>query len=433
MKNFAFDFEDNSLPIALALSGGRDSMCLAHLFLENGINFFAVNFEHGIRGENSKKDSQFVKEWCDENGVALLSYAFDTPAYAKENGLTIEQAGRELRYAHFQKLIDENKCSYVALAHHASDNAETVLMRIFRGTGVKGLAGMSAKNGRYVRPLIEWSREDIDEYVKENEVPFVDDETNADLKYSRNFIRDELKRIKEKYPTVEQSIARLSKNAKEEYDFVDGLCDFVPVLIDNEVKISVEELNGMPVTIAKRAIMRACETLGVTQDVEEKHFGLIFALTDAENGKFIELTHDIKAHKDGDFIVFAKGEEKSVIDVEIPFDGKSIQGIIKAEESDCYKNDGALYISKNKLPKTAVLRCVKDNDKIAKFGGGTKNLGDFLTDKKIPLRKRKSLVVCAADKQGTAREHEILFVLGVEISSTLKVENDEKAIRITKE
>ncbi|MCQ2602545.1 MAG: tRNA lysidine(34) synthetase TilS [Clostridia bacterium] len=432
MKKFALDFENNSLPIALALSGGRDSMCLAHLFLENGVNFFAVNFEHGIRGENSKKDSEFVKNWCDANGVKLLSYAFDTPSFAKENGLTIEQAGRELRYAHFQKLIDENKCSYVALAHHASDNAETVLMRIFRGTGVKGLVGMSAINGRYIRPLIDWSRDDIDEYVRENNVPFVDDETNCDLKYSRNFVRDEIKRIKEKYPTVEQSLLRLSRNALEADEFVDSLCDFVPILAENEVKIGIEELNAMPVIIAKRAILRACECLGITQDIEEKHFGFIFALTDAENGKFIELTHDIKVHKDGEYLVFSKGEENA-IENEIPFDGTSIDGIIKAEEVEHYCADGALYISKNKLPSTAVLRGIKEFDKIAKFGGGTKNLGDFLTDKKIPLRKRKSLIVCAADKQGTPREHEILFVLGVEISSTLKVENDDKVIKITKE
>jgi tRNA(Ile)-lysidine synthase len=166
--------------IALALSGGRDSMALAYALKAQGTPFFAINFDHGIRGEKSTKDSAFVKEWCKANGIQCVSISFDTPKYAKDNGLTIEQGARELRYFHFQKLLDEGKCDYVALAHHNDDQVETILMRIFRGTGIRGLKGMSEVSGKYVRPLINYTREDIDEYVRANSIPYVEDETNCD-------------------------------------------------------------------------------------------------------------------------------------------------------------------------------------------------------------------------------------------------------------
>ena len=197
--------------VGVALSGGRDSVALCHALKEAGENIVALNVEHGIRGENSLKDSAFVKEFCKERGIKLYSFSVDAPKFASENGYTIEQAARVLRYQVFERAMADGFCDVVALAHHKGDQAETILMRILRGTGTKGLVGMREVNGRYVRPLLSYSREDIDEYIAKNNLPFVEDETNADTSYSRNFLREELRRLKERYPDLENSFARLSR------------------------------------------------------------------------------------------------------------------------------------------------------------------------------------------------------------------------------
>ena len=418
-KNIVLDapYLKNS-KIALALSGGRDSMALAYAFKAQGTPFFAVNFDHGIRGEQSKNDSAFVKNWCKDNGIECVSISFDTPAYAVENGLTIEEGARELRYLHFDKLIAEGKCDYVALAHHNDDQIETLLMRIFRGTGVRGLKGMSEVSGHFVRPLICYTREDIDAYVEKHSIPYVEDETNADDAYTRNYIRREIKELKKRFPHLGESVARLSRNAGEIDEYLLSQIDDVDIA-DGEGVISIEELSTP--ALAKRKIVLIFEKLGVCQDIEERHYPLIFALADAENGKHIDLPHGIVAHKDGGEIVFTTISQRVEIG-EIPFKGKTIEGVITVTPAQSLdREEGELVIDLDKIPSQAVLRHPREKDKIRKFGGGSKSLGDFLTDKKVPLRKRKDLIVLAGAPKGYKNSNEILFVLGVEISADLKV------------
>ena len=415
--------------IALALSGGRDSMALAHILKSMGAPFFAVNFDHGIRGAESKKDSEFVRDWCFENGIECVSIAFDTPSYAREKGMTIEQAGRELRYFHLDRLVEEGKCDLVALAHHKDDQAETLIMRIIRGTGVRGLRGMSEVSGHYVRPLINYTREDINEYVKENGVPYVEDSTNTDDTYTRNFIRKELAVLKERFPSLDESLARLSRNASEIDDYLLSKVGEIAV-VDGECSMPLTDLNTP--ALAKRKILCIFEKLGVRQDVEERHYPLIFDLASAENGKKLSLPHGIEVHKDGENLVFSAVVNPGNID-EIPFEKKSVEGVITVTPTDKLKfEEGELIIDLNKIPKTAVLRHPREKDRIHKFGGGSKSLGDFLTDKKVPLRKRADLVVCASEPSGYKNSNQVLFVLGVEISADVKVEDGSDMAKISK-
>ncbi len=428
-RQIVLDAQLKNSKIALALSGGRDSMALAHGLKVLGAPFFAVNFEHGIRGDRSIVDSAFVKNWCENNGIECLCISFDTPTYAKEKGLTIEQAARELRYYHLGKLLEEGKCDYVAVAHHKDDQAETILMRILRGTGIRGLKGMSAVSGRYIRPLMDYTREDIDAYVQENNIPFVEDNTNSNDIYTRNYIRGELAELKKRFPALCESLARLSRNANEVDEYLLSQIGEV-VVKDGEGILEISEIE-IPV-LAKRKIQLICEKLGVRQDIEERHYPLIFDLKNAENGKMINLPHGISVHKDGDNLVFSVLSAPDKM-WEVPFKKQTIEGVItvtKVENLDW--EDGALYVDLNKIPGTAVLRHPKERDIIRKFGGGSKNLGDYLTDKKVPLRKRGELVVCATAPNGYKNSNNILFVLGVEISQDVKIEEGAKIAKITK-
>ena len=182
--------------VAVAISGGADSVCLLHLLHTNAkaldITVKAINVEHGIRGESSLQDSQFVKDFCALINVELKSYTVNAPSFAKQKGYSLEQAARVLRYECFDNALIEGFCDKIATAHHAGDNAETVLFNILRGSALSGVCGISesAYNGKIIRPILKVTKQEISAYLKEHNLPFVFDSTNSEEKYSRNYIRN---------------------------------------------------------------------------------------------------------------------------------------------------------------------------------------------------------------------------------------------------
>lgn len=426
LNNFFEKYGFSDAKIGVALSGGRDSVALAHALKKGGYDVVAINVEHGIRGDRSVADSDFVKSFCKEQNIDVYFESVDAPAFAKQNGYTLEQAARILRYGVFQNALDNGICDVVALAHHQDDQAETVLMRIIRGTGVGGLCGMRAVRGSFIRPLLDCPREDINEYCTLNSLCYVEDETNACTDYTRNYLRSQLAEMKERFPAICNNFARLSQNAAEEEDFVESL---VPDVCKKGNEVCVELDSVKSEFLAKRLIFKAIRALEVTQDIESRHYPLIFALNDAQNGKKIQLTHGISVHKDGKSLVFSKDETVANECPEEHFtegvfdDFGAVAQRVSYEQYDAEKGNGALFIDFDKLPDGAVLRHRKEGDFICKFGGGTKSLGDFLTDRKIALRKRDSLAVVAFG-------NEVFAVFGVEISS--KVAVDENSVTILK-
>lgn len=411
------------LNIGVAISGGRDSVALLHLLFERGYRVTAINVEHGIRGEESVEDSRFVAELCESMGVPLLAYSVDAPAYSEAMSYTLEQGARALRYSIFDKLLSDGVVDYVALAHHLDDQIETVLMRILRGTGIRGLKGMQEVNGRYIRPLLKYSRADIDRYIKENSLNYRDDSTNGDAAYTRNFLRGELNVLKTRFPSLGDAVTRLCASARETEEFVDSFVP-EPTLKDGEAYVKTSDLAN--VVIAKRAILKAANMLGVRQDIEERHYNLVLALAGGENGKYVQLTHSLDVHKQGDYLVFSLRNAPSDA-AEIPFGEGVFEkfGIrvdrVKAEDIPAeLKGDGSvLYVDADSVAG-AVIRRRRDGDSIKKFGGGSKSLGNFLTDKKVPKRKRDGLAVIAVGG-------EALAVAGVDISARCRVSEGTKA------
>lgn len=183
--------------VLLAVSGGIDSMCMADLFLHSGIPFAVANCNFHLRGEESDGDSMMVQEWCRHHGTGFHGRDFDTEAYAAEHGQSIEMAARELRYRWFGDLCREHGYVALAVAHNANDNAETMILNMLRGTGIKGMTGMKLMSMVPVpgsatplcRPLLQFSRREIEGYVAAHEVPFREDSTNAETEFRRNRIR----------------------------------------------------------------------------------------------------------------------------------------------------------------------------------------------------------------------------------------------------
>jgi tRNA(Ile)-lysidine synthase len=190
-KDFIYNEKliDTPGTIMLGVSGGVDSIVMMDLFLKAGYNIAAAHCNFGLRGEESDQDQVFVAERCEKFCIRLHTKLFDTITYAKDKGISLQMAARELRYAWFELLIADFKYSYVAIAHNKNDLAETFLLNLVRGTGIRGLTGIKSKTGNIIRPLLFALRNEILDYAEVNDVPFREDSSNLDIKYKRNRIR----------------------------------------------------------------------------------------------------------------------------------------------------------------------------------------------------------------------------------------------------
>lgn len=411
--------------IAIALSGGADSVALLHYMLSCSqlyqFKVKAINVEHGIRGEESKKDSEFVCALCKEMGVELLTYQVDCPTYAKEHKLTLEQAGRILRYNCFYDAINQKKCDKVATAHHLSDNAESVLFNLFRGTGLKGVVGIEENYcDKIIRPFLEVEKTEILEYVKTHNLSYVTDLTNFDDEFTRNYIRlNIMPEIKKAFPEAEKSIARFSKIVKLENDYIEEQAKAHLQISEDYAQIKLP----CPPVLLGRCAIKAMQALGTTKDWEKVHIDALEMLSTLKNGVKFNLKNGIIAIKEYDKLVLYREKDKFTKEFPFSLGERFFNGFnleIKKVEKPLNLKDG-FFADLDKIPQTALLRTKRDGDKITKFGGGTKKLNDYLTDKKVPLRIRDNLILLA-DK------NEVLVIFGVAISDKIKVDDNTKRI-----
>ena len=207
--------------VLCAVSGGADSMCLLHWLCELrgqlGIRLSAAHFEHGLRGDESRRDALFTEEQCRHLGVFCAVGHGDAAAYAAEKKIGIEDAARTLRYRFLEQTAEELGCDRIATAHNLNDNAETVLMNLLRGSGTRGLAGIPPVRGRIVRPLLQTDREEIEAFLREKGIPHIEDSSNGSDAYLRNRIRHRLlPLLTEENPGVLRAIGRTAELLRED-------------------------------------------------------------------------------------------------------------------------------------------------------------------------------------------------------------------------
>lgn len=415
--------------VAVATSGGCDSMALLHYLSsaskKGGFNVVALNVEHGIRGEESLRDTKFVKKYCEEHEIPVLCYAVDCRKKSYEDKLSLEEAARILRYDSFADALKNGKCDFVATAHHSRDNAESVLFNLFRGTGVKGLSGIKNR-GAIIRPFIKVSKEEIENYAKTNGVPYVTDSTNLSDEPTRNFIRlNVLPRIREIFPDAEKSIGKLSDIAAEQSEYIEKQANALISVVGCGVKIALPADD----VLVKTAAITAFKICGIEKDWEKVHADDVLSLVKKETGKTIILPRNVKARRDYDSILIYKEKTKNedYSKLEIPFEtgeydfgGRKLK-IFETPKPQDLKN--GLYLDADKIPLDAVIRTKRIGDVFEKFGGGTKSLGDYLTDKKIPKDERDTLPLIASGKI-------VYAIFGVAISE--KVKTDDSTVRSLK-
>lgn len=355
---------------ALAVSGGIDSMVMLHIFanLSPRPDFFVVTINHNIRKEGAD-DCLFVEKRCAELGVECRSFSVDVLAYCKENKVSEETGARILRY----RVLDGLPCDCVCLAHHANDNAETVLMHILRGSGLEGARGIRRVGGKYMRPLLDMTRKEIEDYVLRHNVEYVRDSTNDETKYTRNFIRQKVMPLLEELnPSAQSNILRFAESVSQDDDYLNSLADISQVTFGQDFAKIPKQLLTAPKPIASRVLKKTFARLGVYKDVEKKHIEGICALALSNGGKSVDLPFDFVAVNDYDCVTIEQKTAKEQPFWEIPFGVGDIVtpcGVVKVSQTPL--QDG-LRVDLNKIPQNAVFRPKKQGDSFCKFGGGRK-------------------------------------------------------------
>lgn len=416
--------------IGVACSGGRDSISLLHYLnsikSELDCEVVAINVDHGIR-QSSALDTEFVMQFCKEHKIRAYKFKGEALKVAKEEKLTVEQAARKVRYGIFETVVQKGVCDKIALAHHMYDQAETVLLNILRGAGLKGARGMEpVRDNIYIRPLLATPRENIMAYIDEFGLEYVEDETNKDTTYSRNYLRN----------IVMPALRRHFKGADKSLVNFAALCakddDYINSKIDVNTMIETKDFVKVPLTyfyqdeaVVNRILMKVFERFS-RQDFERKHVNIVrnFAL-EADNGSIISLPFKVRALKEYDYIVIGYIKKKENIG-EYAFQSGKLKidgyGIIRSTSSKVLtepKNHQHI-IDAEKLPSNAAWRFRKEGDVFSPLGlGGTKKLKEYFIDKKIPQRMRNEIPVLAVGDK-------ILIVADVEIADELKVTPETK-------
>lgn len=411
--------------ITVALSGGADSMSLLYVLVslqeKLGIEVSAAHFNHLIRGDEAYRDESFVKSVCEQLGVELISERGDVPAYAAKHRLSTELAAREMRYRFFEKI---NRGA-VATAHTASDNLETVIFNLTRGTSLKGLCGIPPKRGIFIRPLILCTRDDVEEYCAKNDVEYVTDSTNLSDDYSRNKIRHGIiPQLKLINPSVEHSVIRMSTALREDDDFINTAVDrYCFSHLNSDGNLDVSDYENFSPVIVKSALKKAFEAKS-TATLDNRHINLIFELS--KGGRRINLPGKMCAYVEDSLLKITPVNEKqrenvtfsvqtNIVDNNLFKKGQKVNNLLLKNLLDCDKIVGKLVV-RTRLPGDSIR---------LKNRGATKTLKKLYNECHIPLELRNSLPVISDDRG-------VIWICGIGVSERCAVtDKTEKIFRIT--
>ncbi|MGE4213502.1 MAG: tRNA lysidine(34) synthetase TilS [Anaerotignaceae bacterium] len=409
--------------VVLGVSGGADSVALLRLLCklreELRLTLFVVHINHGIRGVEAKADQDFVRNLCFELGVAFMCKTFDVPKIAKDMGVTEEECGRHLRYEEFNNSLQANNANKIAVAHNLNDQAETLIMRLCRGTGLTGLSGIAPVRDNIIRPLIECSRGEIEEYLESLNQSYCTDSTNLKEDYTRNKIRLSLLPYmqKEINAGVINNLAKTAEllSAEDKYLEEQATLAYTMALekITNDaVYLKVEDLEKLPEVILRRVIRKGYRVfIKDIKDLTLRHITMVMQLISAGTGKKINLVKGLGAQREYGFIKLTKNINQKVEDFcyvleeNVPVFVKEAAIYVEISKK-AKKNDGNSHMvctkafDCDKIRDVLEVRNRKTGDLISiNQKNGHKKIKDFFIDQKIPLEERERVALIACKNQ----------------------------------
>ena len=386
--------------VLVAISGGLDSVVLAHLITELNFDISLAHCNFQLRGKESNLDEAFVLQISKEKTLPVFIKKFDTEIFAKKNKLSIQIAARQLRYKWFEELISEHHFDYVLTAHHADDNLETFLINLTRGSGLDGFTGIPAINRNIIRPLLTSSRDEILTFAKEKNIEWREDESNSSIKYVRNKIRHQvIPVLKEINPNLLETFSKTSKNLQESNQIIeDRVSEIISEVVSKEndiTKFDIEKLKSL--SNPKAYLYQILKTYNFTE------WNDISNLLSAQSGKQIfSETHRLL--KDRGFLLLSKNTPKSndkkflikqyQTEVQEPIHIR----IEKVNEISTVNNQ-IIYVDADLLKFPLTLRKWKNGDYFYPKGmEGKKKISNYFKDKKLSLLEKENIwLLCSSE------------------------------------
>jgi tRNA(Ile)-lysidine synthase len=429
--------------VVLAVSGGVDSMVMLDVFHALSgpwhLKLVIAHINHQLRGEESEGDETFVREVAERYGTPVFCRRADVIGLVHSKKISKQEAARELRYTYLEDIRRQTSSGHIATAHHADDNAETVLLNILRGTGIRGLGGIpfARNDNRIIRPMLFARRDEILAFAEERRLTYRNDSSNASTVYARNYLRQTIVPLlkKEFGPEVCDTLNRLSETMREFSEYLDRLVDErfgnIVTLNANGCALSIPSLQREPSFLQEEIILRTLHHLGI--EPSNSKINDILGFCGHQTGHSLMLSGGMVVHRNRTELNFARAvADENLYQTFSP--GESYSGpdftfsIGSPGPVPPVLPRGGLteYIDAEKLDKSLVLRSWRDGDWFVPLGmGGRKKLSDFFADEKISLRDKKKIPILESNDS-------IVWVCGKRLDDRFKITaHTRRAIKLT--
>ena len=420
--------------LLIAVSGGVDSIVLSHLLnkLQFTISLAHCNFH--LRGKDSDMDEVSVKTEASKLNIPCFITHFDTEYYATSKGISIQMAARELRYTWFDEIVQKNNFDYILTAHHADDDVETFLINLIRGTGLNGLTGIPAINKNVIRPLLPFTRIDIENFAKNNNLSWREDKSNAQTKYLRNKIRhDIIPVLKSLNPNFMESFSKTLENLQGSKQLVEDRIDEIQSqLIQKDgalLKFNIQKLKSL--NNPKAYLFELLNSYGFTE------WDDVLSLLNAQSGKQVfSKTHYLL--KDREFLLLtelnSKNDEKKeykisdkdqsieLANLKIKFTHQKIKNLPQQQTNPKYTNNNLIYLDKDKLIFPLTVRKWKNGDYFYPMGmQGKKKLSKYFKDEKFSLLDKENIWLLCSNNN-------IAWIIGKRLDNRFEINKNTTEI-----
>lgn len=425
--------------VLVGLSGGPDSVCLLHVLHElkdiYNLKIHAIYIDHGLRPAEIPQEIEFCGKMCEGLSIPFLVRTIDIGTFVKEHGLNKQDAARELRYMAFDEIAFEIKAGRIALGHNADDQIETFFMRIFRGSGPKGLSGIPPVRGNIIRPLTEVERSEIERYLDENRVNYIVDSSNLKEDYLRNKIRlSFMPEVKKINPDISETMLRTMEILREEEKFFDILVTKTVMKLisrktDKRIELFLVPMESMEKVLLRRVLRRAIDETKGLRGIGFIHIeDIIDLIKQGRHGDRLDLPKGLRVIKNYSLLIITSELPQKIKEYTLAVPGEvaitEIRTVISAsleETAGNYGNGKTVVVLD--ADKTGILLCVRPRetgDFFYPMGfGKKKKLQDFFVDEKVPRDDRDAVpVITSCD--------EIVWVAGYRADERFKVTEETK-------
>ena len=438
--------------IVVGVSGGADSVALLSILCglreKWGITLTVAHLDHMIRGEESKKEAKFVKTLAGKMGISCISGQSDVLSIRKEKGLCLQESARHARYCFYQEVLNKVSADKIALGHHADDQAETILMRLIRGSSIKGLSGIPPfRNNVFIRPLIDVTRKSIEAYLRAGNIAYVSDSSQHEPHYLRNKIRHNLIPLlqKEFNPKIVQTLIRTADLLRSDNKMLEKTVDDAAAKLivkrSDEIFCPIHLIKEYPPPLYGRLIRKIISVLkGSNRGLSFKHVVSVCHLLDGNGpSSVVHLPDGLRVWRQYGNLVFTMDDAEKPLycysfssipdSVRINETGKkiffSVEKIEINNNTFLNKNDNIQYFNFDAVRFPLVIRNCLRGDRFYPLGlGGRKKLKDFFIDKKVPVRQRHNIPLILFDDR-------IAWVCGFRIDERFKVKhNADRVLKV---